>query len=739
MASRRPTTPSSQSRRPLNNAIFTHHMTDLLIEIGTEDLPARYQQALVNALCKGLTDGLQARGVSQAQARAFVTPRRIAVRIASVAERQQDRRIERLGPSMKLALKDGQPSPAALGFARSCGVAFDALGEKNGKLHFSTTEPGQPTGTLIQAVFDEALKKMDALVPKRMRWADGDDTFVRPVQWLLCLFGSQVVPLQAFGLTADRLSYGHRFHAPAAITLQQPSDYEVQLKSAWVVADFQARKSEVRRQILAQAAQHQGHARISDDLLEEVTALVEWPVAISGRFEAEFLQLPPEVIVATVETNQRYFTVFCDEQQTQLTNAFITVSNIESRDMAQVIGGNERVVRPRLGDALFFWQQDLKQPLEHYCSSLEKVTFHKALGSIADKAARIEQLAAEIARRLGEDPVPVARAAALCKADLVTRMVFEFPELQGLMGGYYAQRGGEPEAVSRAIAEHYLPTQQGTPIPASRAGQILAMADKIDSLAGIFAAGQKPTASKDPFALRRAALGVLRIIREANLDLHWPSLMLEAIQLQTVDEAQKLKAGSELMSFIEDRYRNLCVGAPLAEGGAAVTPEQFDAVASAKGDLLPEALDAEAGEAQAQRYAQARHNDIQDFESRLAAVQQFMELPEAGDLAAANKRVRNILRQAQADDAEVDPGRFEHDAEHGLFNAIAALEAKQAQTQEYSRKLIDLAALREPIDAFFDGVMVNADDPSLRANRLALLTRFDLLCRQVADLSRLPG
>jgi len=348
---------------------------DLLLEIGTEDLPARYVLPLVRALGSGIGGGLARRGLSGHAPRLYATPRRIAVLIGGLAERAPDQRVERLGPALSAAFKNGQPTAAALGFARSCGVEISSLGEKDGKLHHVQTVAGRATAELLPEIFEETLKQMDELVPKRMRWGTGEETFVRPVQWLCCVFGTDVVPLQRFGLSADRITYGHRFHAPDAIRLASPADYAGALERAQVLADFDARRTRIRAQIETQATVAGGHARITEELLDEVTALVEWPLAIRGHFEARFLALPPEVIVATVETNQRYFTVFRDAAQTELTNAFITVSNIDSRDVAQVIAGNERVVRPRLSDAMFFWEQDLKQPLEAYGAKLATVTF----------------------------------------------------------------------------------------------------------------------------------------------------------------------------------------------------------------------------------------------------------------------------------------------------------------------------------------------------------------------------
>ncbi|MGQ0697147.1 MAG: glycine--tRNA ligase subunit beta [Panacagrimonas sp.] len=685
---------------------------DLLLEMGCEDLPARYVAPLANALSRGIGEGLSKRGVLPGAIQTFATPRRIAVLISGLVEHQPDQAIERLGPAVSASMKDGKPTPAALGFAKSCGVNFAALDQKDGKLFFSKTAPGRATGELIPEIFEETLKQMDELVPKRMRWGSGEETFVRPVEWLCCLFGKEVVPLRRFGLDAGRVTYGHRFHAPDAIALASPSVYADALLKAHVWADVASRKAEIRKQIETAAAKLGGHARITEDLLDEVTALVEWPVAIAGQFEERFLELPPEVIVATVETNQRYFTVFGDAAHTQLTRHFITVSNIESRDVAQVIAGNERVVRPRLTDALFFWQQDLKQPLAAYALLLDAVMFQKDLGSTGDKVRRVTQLAMKIAAELNEDSATVARAAQLCKADLVTKVVYEFPEVQGLMGGTYALKSGESARVAQAIREHYLPTQQGTPIPSTPAGRIVALADKLDTLAGIFAIGQKPTASKDPFALRRAALGVLRICIEGELPLDVASLLEAALALQPAGkrDAQVL---AELVEFAMERLRAYLVGQEL--DGRSIGVETFESVKSL-GITQP-----------------------LDLRRRIAAVHGFVTLDAAPNLAAANKRIRNILKQAGAAESVIDPVKFEHAAEGTLFEAMNALAALNAATTDYTAKLVNLASLRGPVDAFFEGVMVNAENPAVRANRLALLQQLDTMCREVADLSCLPG
>jgi len=682
---------------------------DLLLELGTEDLPARYVRPLAEALAAGVTGGFAKRGVAAGEARSYATPRRIAVLVAGVAERQADQNLERKGPQLAAAFKDGQPTQAALGFAKSCGVEFARLKQENGYLVFRQKQKGRKTLELVGEIFEETLKQMDTLVPKRMRWGSGEETFVRPVQWILALYGSRVIPLQRFGLKAGKKTYGHRFHAPKAIALKTPNEYEAVLREAKVWADFASRRAAIKVQVEAEAARLHGTARIAEDLLDEVTALVEWPVAISGGIEQRFLQLPPEVVVATVETNQRYFTVF--DTAGKLLPYFITVSNIESKDVAQVIAGNERVVRPRLTDALFFWEQDRKQPLEAFGDKLAAVTFQKDLGSTAAKVGRVRTLAGHVAALAGADAATIDRAAQLAKCDLVTRMVYEFPELQGLMGGYYAKASGEPEAVAQAVAEHYRPSQAGGPIPSTPAGRIVALSDKLDTLAGIFAIGQKPTASKDPFALRRAALGALRICVEGKLDLDLRAVLRSALDAQPAGKRDEAVL-NELWDFVVERLRGYC-----AERGAGA--EQFEAV-RAMGAARP-----------------------LDFVRRLDALRGFQNTPAAATLAAADKRARNILRQSGGQAAgAVQASLFEVPSEHALLAELDRAEAAVAPLRaraDYGAMLQALAGLKEPVDAFFDGVMVMADNPAVRGNRLALLARLDALCREVADLSCLPG
>ena len=688
-------------------------MNDLLIEIGCEDLPARFVKPLAQALGDSFAAGLTQRGLAPEAIATFATPRRIAVRLDRVAAQQSEQTVERKGPKLAAALKDGEPTPAGLGFAKTCGVEFSQLAQENGQLVFRATQPGRRTVELIPELFEDALKAMDALVPKRMRWGTGTETFVRPVEWLLALYGDAVIPLERFGLTAGPLTRGHRFHAPAEILLRSPADYEPALKTAKVWADFASRRDEIKRQIEAEAAKLGGTARIDEALLDEVTALVEWPVVISGRIEQRFLELPPEVIVATVETNQRYFTVF--DSAGKLLPAFITIANIESKDPTQIVAGNERVVRPRLSDALFFWQQDLKLPLTAFAEKLASATYQQALGSVLDKAQRVGRLAGRIAYLIDpkRDGVWMFNVAALAKADLATKMVYEFPELQGLMGGYYAAKAGEPEAVSKAIAEHYQPTHAGGPIPSTIEGRIVALADKLDTLAGIFAIGQKPTASKDPFALRRAALGVLRILIEGALPLDLAALLDVALQAQPDGKGIKKDAATlaELSDFVFERLRGY-----YAEQG--LPPEMFEAV-KALGITTPT-----------------------DFDARVQALRQFWARPEAKSLAAAHKRVRNILRQSNDAEVAIDPSLFIDDAERALFDSVtecANTVHLETSIGRYGHSLSALATLQRPVDRFFADVMVNAEDIPTRLNRLALLRVLDSLCRSVADISLLPG
>jgi glycyl-tRNA synthetase beta chain len=687
---------------------------DFLVEIGTEELPPNSLFTLAQSLADGVAKGLDAAGVTHGETKWFATPRRLAVFVAAVADRQPDQQIKRQGPAVAHAFDaNGQPTKAALGFAASCGVAVEQLqrveGPKGQVLQFTDSKPGQLTPKLLPGIVNDALGALP--IARRMRWGAGEQEFVRPVHWVVMLFGSSAIEAEVLGLRAGKHSRGHRFHAPRELAIPSPAKYgEILLTKGFVIADAAERRERIRSGVDATARSLGGLAVISDALLDEVASLVEWPAPLAGRFDGRYLELPEEVPIATMQDHQRYFPVRAADGR--LMNAFVTVANIESRDPDKVRDGNERVVRPRLADAAFFWEMDRREPLAARCDALKSVTFQNKLGSLYDKSRRTAELAVRLAQALHADEVAARRAAELSKCDLLTAMVGEFPELQGLMGKYYAAHSGEDAEVCSALEEQYRPRFAGDELPRTMTGIALALADKLDTLAGIFAIGQKPTGTRDPFALRRAALGVLRIILERKLSLDLAQLVQVAVAAQPVDAAPSV--ADEVWSYLMERLRSHYV-----ESDGGVSTEMFDAV-----------------------LATNPHSPL-DIDARLQALKQFLTLPEAASLASANKRIANILRKS-ADEISgaVDTARLEHQAERQLFEHLLSMEraVKPLLTRgEYTAALTQLAMLRENVDAFFDAVMVMADDAELRANRLGLLLRMRSLFLQTADLSRLPG
>nr|MBV6629319.1 glycine--tRNA ligase subunit beta [Oceanococcus sp. HetDA_MAG_MS8] len=674
----------------------------LLIEIGCEDLPARYQQPLATALADSISQGLDKANVPRGSARWFATPRRLAVCVDETAAQQPTQHIKRQGPALSAALKDGQPTPAGLGFARSCGVDFDDLEQietpKGTYLMYVAEQAGKALQDLLPELFAQALKAMDQKAPKRMRWGSGSATFVRPVQWLVALHGSSPVALEAFGLQSSNRSFGHRFHAPEAVPLSHAADYEQTLREAKVWADFDTRRAAIEEQVQAAAADIGGEVVIEAELLDEVTALVEWPSTIHGRFDERFLAVPDEAVVLTIQEHQRYFPVF--DAAGALLPVFITVANIESRDPSQVIAGNERVVRPRLEDALFFWEQDRKRPLAERLDDLARVTWAKGLGDLKAKAERIAHLAAHLAEPFGADPAAARQAGLLAKCDLTTQCVFEMPELQGIMGGHLLRAEGSAEAVATAVAEHYQPLGPQAAVPESTLGRVVAAADKLDTLAGYFSIDAIPTASKDPYGLRRAALGLLRILLESGAALSWEELLDAASFSLSPAQAQSLR------EFLQDRLRGV-----LADQGAP---------AAVVAGILDQAL------------------GPVDAQARGAAVTSFID-SEAGDaLVQSSKRVRNILRSAQEADrnATLSEADCVEPAEQALFQALQSLDDNHTN---YAQSLTQLATLQAPIAGFFESVMVQVDDQRLRRNRLALLEAFDTACNRIADFERIAG
>jgi glycyl-tRNA synthetase beta chain len=688
---------------------------DFLFELGTEELPPKSLFTLARALADGITKGLAAAALGHGEVEWFATPRRLAVRVHALAERQPDQEIKRQGPAVANAFDAaGQPTRAAAGFAASCGVGIEELqqvdGPKGRVLMFVGTKKGEPTAALLPGIVKASL---DALpIAKRMRWGAGDNEFVRPVHWAVMLFGATVVDCELLGVRAGKHSRGHRFHAPGPLSIASPAKYLEALEKAHVVANVADRRERIRSAATGLAQSIGGHAVIEDALLDEVTALVEWPAPLLGRFDERYLQLPQEVPIATMQDHQRYFPV--RDAHGKLRNEFIAVANLESRAPDKVRDGNERVIRPRLADAAFFWDSDRRERLEARRPTLKNVTFQAKLGSVHDKAERAGRLAVRIAESIGGDAELARRAAELSKCDLLTLMVGEFPELQGLMGKYYAQHDGESPEVCSALEEQYWPRFAGDRIPQTRTGMALALADKLDTLAGIFAIGQKPTGTRDPFGLRRAALGVLRTILERQLDFDLRQLIETAVAAQPVEKKPELV--DEVWTFLVERLRSSYLE---GETGGAVTTEMVDAVLA------------------------SRTQSVLDIDVRLRALERFLKLPEAASLAAANKRIANILRKAPDDvSGAVDTSRLQDGAERQLFEHVLSMERAVNPLfarREYAQALTRLASLRDDVDRFFDSVMVMAEDADVRANRLGLLLRLRGLFLQFADLSRLPG
>ena len=685
---------------------------DLLIEIGTEELPPKTLNKLSAALTEHFCNSLKEAGISYNDVTPYSSPRRLALMISDVTEFQADQQVEKRGPAVKAAFdKEGNPSKAAMGFARSCGVEFDQLQQietdKGAYLNFKQEIKGSASRDLVADMLTKALAALP--IAKRMRWGDSDTEFVRPVHWVVFLLGNDVVDAEILGIKTGRESRGHRFHHPETISISTPADYAPALKQGYVLVDQQERRATIADQAKASAASIGGEAVIDEDLLDEVTNLVEWPMAVDGCFGAEFLEVPQECLISSMQDHQKYFPVV--DANGNLMPHFITISNIQSSDPSVVRDGNERVIRPRFSDAAFFWQQDCKVPLASHREATKKIVFQQKLGTLFEKTERVSQLAGHIATALGENADHATRAAQLCKCDLASDMVNEFSDLQGIMGRYYALKDGEPESVAYAIEEQYKPGFAGDDIPAYMTGKILSLSDKLDTILGIFAIGQKPTGTKDPFALRRAALGVLRIIIEGDLSLDLRELLTFA--------AGNLQDKVDATAAVEDTYQYIMERLRAYYQDQNVGMDVVDAVSALN-----------------------IHSPI-DFDHRVKAVNTFKELPEAVPLAAANKRIANILKKLdKTPDTAINADLFVEAQESALNEAIALQQDKVAPllaNNAYTDALSSLAAIRPEVDAFFDGVMIMSDDEALKNNRLALLTSLRGLFMQVADLSSLQG
>lgn len=693
------------------------NIAPLLIELGTEELPPKALDELANAFRDGVVAGLTKRGIAHTahSVRALHSPRRLAVWIEDVALQQPEQKLERRGPAANAAFDAaGTPTKALIGFAHSCGVTVEQLEkidtDKGAWLVHRAVKPGEATATLLPQIVEEALKALP--IPKPMRWSDLDYQFVRPAHWLVILLGADVVPAEILGLKSDRMSRGHRFHHPQPVWISHASDYIDALRAAKVLVNPAERANHVISEVQLVAEAGGGVPRLRQDLVDEVKNLVEWPVGIACTFERDFLRVPQEALIMTMESNQKFFPVF--DAEGKLTERFIGVANIESRDPNEIRKGYERVIRPRFADARFFFDEDLKTPLAAQQEALKKVTYQQKLGSVWDKVCRVGELARVIAERLrsmhgiGVDPAQATQAAKLAKCDLMTRMVGEFPELQGIMGRYYAIAQGEAAEVANALDEFYQPRFAGDAIAPSRLGQVLAIAEKLDTLAGMFAIGQKPTGNKDPFSLRRNALGLARTLIEGGLDLDLNALLREAIAAISTDGLDA--KANDLYDFITDRLRGY-----YADQG--LRGDAFEAVLA------------------------VRPASLRDFDRRIRAIDAFAKQPEAESLAAANKRIGNILRQAgekQFAIAErVDAALLDAGAEADLANALSAAMAEVEplmREHRYVETMQRLSQLKPVADAFFDGVMVMVDDPAKRANRLGLLRALRTQFLAIADI-----
>ncbi len=686
---------------------------DLLVELGCEELPARLLASQLDLLADGLGQRLVQAGLMDSidSAERMATPRRLAVCFKDVLARQADRQIERRGPPVKAAFaENGEPTQAALGFARGLNLEVNQLDkletDKGAWLVARIDEPGQELADLLPGLLEETVREMAGA--RSMRWANRSDRFLRPVRWLLVLHGDAVLPVSLFGLTADRLTHGHRVHSPGEHPVASTEQYRDVLREGRVLVDPAVRRARIIEQSQALAKAEGLVADLSDSLVDENAGLCEWPVAVLGSFDAAFLDVPAEALISSMQNHQKCFALRSDDGQ--LSNRFIAIANIESDDAAAMTAGFERVIRPRLSDARFFWDQDRKQSLAVRASQLDDILFQEKLGSIGDKQKRLIRLAAAMASAFEANADQVQRAAELCKCDLTTDMVGEFPELQGTMGRYYALDSGECDAVATAIETHYHPRHAGDDLPADPAGRCLAVADRVDTLVGIFAAGQKPRGSKDPFALRRAALGIIRILEDSRSELSLDVLLEQAAEVLEPYLEMNQEVVNDAREFLFERLRSHA-----AEQG--IESNVFQAVSAGK------------------------MASVADFMARARAVQTFTRNPRADSLISANKRTSNLLKKTDSVTiGDVNDALLSEAQEKDLHNAILDIEQQIAPLlarSDYDNALETLAWLKDPVDQFFDGVMVMADDAALRTNRLALLSRLRDLIADIADLAAL--
>lgn len=683
---------------------------DFLFEIGTEELPPKALPSLAKSFETQVLLSLKEAELKHGEVKLFYAPRRIALQIDALEAVQPDKQIERRGPSIAAAYdQNGKPTKACEGFLKSCGVTLkdcETLKTDKGEwLVYHGVKKGVQTKVLLPAITQQALQNLP--IPKMMRWADNDFSFVRPVHWLVMLFGNEIIPATLFGVETGKQTYGHRIHHSKAIQIDSPRSYADQLKQVGhVMADPAERLALIQKQIEHIAAGVNGTARLNDDLLSEVNNIVEWPEAMLANFDKALLKVPQEALISSMQSHQKSFAII--DQHGKLLPHFIFVSNIQSKDPRQVIKGNEKVMSARLNDARFFYEQDLKTPLMQHLSTLGKVTFQKQLGSIADQVKIIQAVAVYIAKQIKANDKQVTKAAELAKCDLMTAMVGEFPELQGIMGKYYALAEGEDRLVAQAIEDHYKPNFAGDVVPESDIGACVALADKLATLVGIIGIGQKPSGTKDPYKLRRAAIGVLRILIEKNYALNLNQLLLFAAE-QYQNKLKEKDIAQTVQQYILERLK-------VWYQSHDISPEIFESVMACE------------------------QSNLVDIDQRIQAVKKFTQLPEAAALIAANKRVGNILKSVhQTKDIKVDQAVLVEPAEEILYSALAELTPSLTQKQvqaDYVGYLTLLAQLKDQVDAFFDNIRVMDDDTRLKANRIALLQQLQGAFNGVADLAQ---
>ena len=673
---------------------------DFLLELGTEELPPKLLLKLSKALKDNLSSELEKLSIKSDSIKAFATPRRLAISISELQSKQQDQVLEKKGPSTQ------SPEMAINGFAKSCGVDVSELEKKElgGKEYFyySKEETGQSVSELLPEAIEKSIK--DIPITRAMKWGSSDYSFVRPVHWLVIMLDKDIVPAKIMGLESNRITKGLRFIDPI-IELKHAKDYEqVMSDKAQILVDFAKRKELIRDQVLSVAQKNNAEVVIDESLLDEVCALVEYPRAFSGSFDKKFLDIPQEAIISAMKSHQKYFHLV--DIQGQLLPLFISVANIESSNIKAIVDGNERVIHPRLADSEFFWNQDKAKKLEERLPDLDSVMFMKSLGSMGQKAKRIESLSSHISDLVGFDQKASARAGLLSKSDLLSEMVGEFADLQGIMGGYYATNDGETQAVSVAIREHYQPRFAGDKVPSTNEGLVVAIADKLDTISGIYGIGQAPTGSKDPYALRRLALGLLRILLEAKIELNLKSLIDYSLNLHLKEVDRS--CGDDIYSFMMDRlkayYKDANIDSNVYEAVLAVSPES-----------------------------------PLDFHLRVEALNEFTQSENSKSLIEANKRIANILKDSNEKNETLNPKILIDDSEIKLFNASESLSKKLSGSKDYQEVMKSLIDLKDSIDSFFDNVMVNTDDDKLKSSRLALIRKIRLLFLSVADISYLSS